>query len=303
VKALSEVALADERHRMERILEVARGTLGMQIAYFSRFTTGDQVIERVSGDPGAFGFDAGTHVPRDETFCRRMLNEEMPNAVPDSAAEPALEDLAGEGQHPVSAYLGVPLQLSTGRVYGTLCCASERPNHELGERDVEFMRVLARLLADTIEHPPPLKAQLDGDGPEVQLESDGKVARLALWVVATPRAAPAARRAIDCLGDWVPQGRMSDLQLVVAELVSNSVRHAGLDASSALSIEIVVEPAMLRGEIADPGSGLDLATVPGPTPGEPGGWGLHIVDQLTDRWGADRSPGGGASVWFELGLA
>jgi anti-sigma regulatory factor (Ser/Thr protein kinase) len=303
VEALSEVALTDERHRVERILAVARETLGMQIAYFSQFTTRDQVIQQVSGEAAPFGFDAGTQVPRGETFCQRMLNEEMPHAVPDTTSEPALDDLAGSGQHPVGAYIGVPLQLSTGRVYGTLCCASARPNRELGEHDVEFMRVLARLLADTIEHPPPLGAvPVDFDG-HVELEDGGQVARLALWLVATPRAAPAARRALDCLGDWVPGGQMGDLQLVTGELVSNSVRHAGLNPSSAVSIEFVVSPGLLRGEVGDPGRGFEPADIPPPTPGEAGGWGLFIVEQLTYRWGVGRSPAGGARVWFELSLA
>ena len=131
--------------------------------------------------------------------------------------------------------------------YGTLCAASEQPRDDLRDRDVAFMRVLARLLADVIEHPPAgAPAWLDGEL-AAGLRHDGRVAHLAFWVVATPRAVKAARRAIDCLADWIPTVRLGDLQMVVSELVTNSIRHGGLEPSSAVGIDVVVEPGVVRG--------------------------------------------------------
>ena len=47
--------------------------------------------------------------------------------------------------------MGVPVRFSDGRLYGTLCCASHAATPWLGERDVAFMRVLARMLAHELE--------------------------------------------------------------------------------------------------------------------------------------------------------
>ncbi len=304
VGALSEVAVGDERERVERILATARELLGMQIAYFTEIDAGEQVIHRVAGDPGGLGLVAGTQVPLEDTYCRQMLDETIPFAVPDADAVPILRELReAEPSRPL-AYLGVPLQLSTGRVYGTLCAASEQALDDLRERDVAFMRVLARLLADALERPPAGAPRwLDG-GPCAAVEHDGRVAHLAFWVVATPRAVRAARRAIDCLAEWIPKDRMRDLQMIVSELVTNSVRHAGLEPSSSVGIDVVVQPGSVRGRVSDPGVGFDPAAVPAPQTGQIGGWGLHIVRQMARSWDVARpATGGGVEVSFELALA
>ena len=304
VGALSAVAVGDERERIERILATARETLGMQIAYFTEMEAGEQVIHRVAGDPGGMRLVSGTRVALEETYCRRMLDEEIPAVVPDADAEPVLRALREVEPSRPLAYLGVPLQLSTGRVYGTLCAASEEPRDELRDRDVAFMRVLARLLADVLERPPAgAPAWLDGSSSKPALEHDGRVAHLAFWVVATPRAVQAARRAIDCLADWVPKARLADLHMVVSELVTNSVRHAGLEPSSAVGIDVVVEPGVVRGSVTDPGVGFDVADVPEPETGQIGGWGLHIMRQVSRSWAVVRPPSGGVAVSFELDLA
>ena len=303
VERLAEIAVADERERVERILATARETLGMQIAYFTEFSAGAQVIRQLAGEPAGLGLAAGVRVPLEDTYCRRMLLEEIPNAVTDADADPVLRGLRAADPSRPLAYLGVPLQLSSGQVHGTLCAASEAAHDELRDRDVAFMRVLARLLVDTIEHPPAgAPAALDGE-PWPRLEQDGRVAHLAFWVVATPRAVQAARRAIDCLADWVPEAQLRDLHMIVSELVTNSVRHAGIEASSSVGIDLVVAPGSVRGCVTDPGVGFELADVPDPEPGVGGGWGLHIVGQITRGLAVSRPATGGVSVSFELELA
>ena len=302
MQLLAGIAVADERERVERILATARETLGMQIAYFSEFSAGAQVIRQIAGEPAGLGLTDGTRVPIEDSYCRRMLLEDIPNAVADADADPVLRELrAAEPSRPL-AYLGVPLQLSSGRVHGTLCAASAAAHDDLRDRDVAFMRVLARLLADAIEHPPAGTPAPDGE-PRPRLEQDGRVAHLAFWVVATPRAVKAARRAIDCLADWVPEAQMGDLHLIVSELVTNSIRHAGIEASSSVGIDLVVGPGHLRGCVTDPGVGFELADVPEPVPGRGGGWGLHLVRQIARSMAVTKPATGGIAVSFELELA
>jgi anti-sigma regulatory factor (Ser/Thr protein kinase) len=303
VQALGAAAVGDERERVERILATARETLGMQIAYFTEIDAGEQVIHRVAGDPGALGLVEGARVALDDTYCRRMLDEQIPFAVPDAGAEPVLAQLRAAVPSRPLAYLGVPLQFSSGRVHGTLCAASEQAHADLRERDVAFMRVLARLLADALEHPVPGAPQRPDGDPRAAIDRDGRVARLAFWVVATPRAVRAARRAIDCLADWIPPERMRDVHMIVSELVTNSVRHAGLEPTSSVGIDVVVEPGVLRGRVSDPGVGFDPGAVPDPQPGQIGGWGLHIVARTTRSWAVECPPAGGVAVSFELELA
>jgi anti-sigma regulatory factor (Ser/Thr protein kinase) len=96
---------------------------------------------------------------------------------------------------------------------------------------------------------------------------------------------------------------MHDLQVAISELVTNSVRHAQLSPSSAVGIDVVVQPGRVRAQVTDRGTGFDPAAVPTPEPAQIGGWGLHIVERLTDRWGVERPGGGGSRVWFEMPLS
>ena len=63
-------------------------------------------------------------------------------------------------QASVGAFTSVPIRLSDGALYGTLCAASHAAVHGLGERDLQFLRVLARMLAGEIERDSALRTQL-----------------------------------------------------------------------------------------------------------------------------------------------
>jgi integral membrane sensor domain MASE1/anti-sigma regulatory factor (Ser/Thr protein kinase) len=109
-----------------------------------------------------------------------------------------------------------------------------------------------------------------------------------------------ARAALSPLAGALGAQTYSDLRLGVSELVTNSVRHAGLQPSDVIRLQVEVSDRVLRVEVSDPGQGFS-ATIPEPTAGEPGGWGLFLTEQLADRWGVDRD-GGWTTVWLERDL-
>src|ERR687895_1963587 len=135
LEALGELAVSDRRDAIDHALEVAREFLGMDIAYFSEFTKGQQVIQGIQGEWRSAELSPGLGVPQEETYCRRMLAGELSNVVPDAQHDSRVSDLAATEQLGIGSYVGVPLQLSDGRVYGTLCCASTDPNEALGSRE------------------------------------------------------------------------------------------------------------------------------------------------------------------------
>jgi anti-sigma regulatory factor (Ser/Thr protein kinase) len=109
-----------------------------------------------------------------------------------------------------------------------------------------------------------------------------------------------ARRAADgALGD-VPARVRDDIRLLVSELVTNSVRHAGLDDGGWVRLRVAASTRYVRVEIVDPGTGFDMPDEPGPR-AEGGGLGLYLLRKLADRWGMVRNHL--TSVWFELDLA
>ena len=61
--------------------------------------------------------------------------------MPQAAAHPFV-DATG-----IRAYAGVPVRRADGSLYGTLCCLSREPQPQLGERDLRYLDVLARMAA------------------------------------------------------------------------------------------------------------------------------------------------------------
>lgn len=114
-----------------------------------------------------------------------------------------------------------------------------------------------------------------------------------------PRAVPTARHAVDALTGVVSESSLEDARLLVSELVTNSVRHAGLAESQPIVLRAEITGTSLHVEVSDEGHGFETAVQP-PTPGDNSGWGLFLVAQLADRWGI--ADGGPTTVWFEIPL-
>jgi anti-sigma regulatory factor (Ser/Thr protein kinase) len=121
--------------------------------------------------------------------------------------------------------------------------------------------------------------------------------------LALPReldSAAAARHGVDQLADRLGEEQLGDVRLLVSELVTNSLRHANLGPEEAITLNVALDDRVIRVEVADPGKGFELDGNPG-DPDTVEGWGLYLVETLSDRWGVERSPQGAANVvWFEL---
>ena len=115
-----------------------------------------------------------------------------------------------------------------------------------------------------------------------------------------PDSAAEARRALGEVSDHLSPRRLEDARLLVSELVTNAIRHAGLDADDVIKLVVVTGDRALRIEVCDPGRGFELSE-PEPDPERPSGWGLYLVRELSDRWGMERSEE--TRVWFELDRA
>lgn len=113
-------------------------------------------------------------------------------------------------------------------------------------------------------------------------------------------APAAARRALDGFGGQLEEDVIERSALVVTEVVTNSVTHAGLTAAQPIDLNIQMLPACLRIEVTDEGTGGFDPVVTLPYPDQDSGRGFWMVDQLSDRWGVDfiRS----TRVWCEFDL-
>ena len=95
--------------------------------------------------------------------------------------------------------------------------------------------------------------------------------------------------------------RFEDIRLLVSELVTNSVRHSGAADHAKVEFRVLMDVSCLRVEVADSGKGFQKTVTPS-TPDQISGWGLQIVERLSDRWGVDPRDELGSTVWFEIDL-
>jgi len=100
-----------------------------------------------------------------------------------------------------------------------------------------------------------------------------------------------ARRWLHASG--VVQSELEDsVDLVVSELVTNSVTHSGLDASDVVRVHVTSSVAGVSGEVVDDGRGMGVD----PSRGDRS-MGLRIVAGTVSRWGHADHP---TRVWFEF---
>jgi anti-sigma regulatory factor (Ser/Thr protein kinase) len=110
-------------------------------------------------------------------------------------------------------------------------------------------------------------------------------------------AARRARRALDGLDDRIEPLLYYDVQLLITELVTNSVRHSGIESGDNLTLTLNISPDLLRAEVHDGGAPFEpVAIIPAQAAGH--GWGLVMVDRIADRWGVGGDVG--KYVWFEI---
>jgi anti-sigma regulatory factor (Ser/Thr protein kinase) len=118
---------------------------------------------------------------------------------------------------------------------------------------------------------------------------------------ATVDAPRQARRwARDHLVGPVSAGAQDDAALMLTELVTNAVLHAGAPSGRGIDLYIAATLLTLRTEVCDGGRGFATGTVSPPSSESPGGRGLLIVDRLASRWGTSTDEG--HCVWFEIDL-
>lgn len=115
---------------------------------------------------------------------------------------------------------------------------------------------------------------------------------------AYPASVPAARGWVSEQLDQAPPQLCQTAALLVSELVTNAVRHAG---TPEFVVELEYAPAdgRLWVGVTDTGRGHPIPRTPAAT--DEHGRGLQLVATLADRWGAHRRRSTREkTVWFEL---
>lgn len=209
---------------IQDILHALRLRLGMELSHLSQIGGGEQRFVAVDGDGDGFGLAAGDSVDLHETYCRRMLQGDIGNVVSDTTTEREVADLRLTGEARIGAYIGAPVYLPDGTLYGTLCCLSHDPEDQLGERQVRYVRVVAEVIGGLLD------------------------------VGREPR--PGGRTATGHVDDLLARRAVTPLYQPVIDLRTGRVR--GVEALARFDSEVSQPPPSWFADAERAGRGLDL---------------------------------------------
>jgi diguanylate cyclase len=150
--ALGEVAetlaRAEDLEQLSRpLLEALHDLTGLGSTYLTAVRDGVQELRFTRNARPDFAMPEGLLVPWEDTLCKRALDEgrpcttDVPRVWGDSDAARALG---------IQTYVSVPVTLSDGQLWGTLCGADSTVATDL-EEHLPTMRLFARLIAAEVE--------------------------------------------------------------------------------------------------------------------------------------------------------
>ncbi len=148
VTLLSRLAQAPQ---LDVVLDAVNELLGTQVSYVARMTDEEQVFLRVRGDGASFGIGDDSVIPIDDTYCQHVLAGRIANVINDVRGHELTGPMPVTEAAGVGAFASVPLTLSGGEQFGTLCCASHDVREDLGPRDLAVLHLAARIAAADIE--------------------------------------------------------------------------------------------------------------------------------------------------------
>jgi len=136
---------------------------------------------------------------------------------------------------------------------------------------------------------------LSADLPDDVADGDAGETVSRLYVPHPGAAVQARRQVHEALHAWQCDAIADDAVLLVSEIATNAVLHAG----TPFRLTVARRPGIVRIAVTDGADTLPVRRHPAPD--EPGGRGMALVEMLTVAHGADRVDGGKV-VWAELAV-
>lgn len=142
---------------LDAICEATRRLLGCPIAHVSVVEEDHQWYKSV------VGIELGD-MPKEHSFCTHTIMSDDPLVVPDLSKEPRFAEhpMVAEGGPQARFYAGVPLVLSSGYRFGSLCALDLEPHEMPSQGEIELLRDLSRAVVAAVERrPEPAKPSSD----------------------------------------------------------------------------------------------------------------------------------------------
>lgn len=151
LNSISELAAGrycSTREMVEAVLELLTDQIGMRSSFLTRITSDRNRLEVLAAhnEPGGSDVPSEVSLELHETFCSLISGsgEPGPFMVEDARSDPDLRSHPAPVAFPkIGSYLGVPVIMSDGKLFGTLCAVDPEPQR-LTESQINMLVVFSR---------------------------------------------------------------------------------------------------------------------------------------------------------------
>ncbi|MCO4784407.1 MAG: EAL domain-containing protein [Marinomonas atlantica] len=134
------------------LVESIRHHLNMDVAFLSRFKNGFREITQINKREGCqINIAAGQKDCEEVTYCKLIADNKLPSLIPNTRENSVTAEMPITEHLTIGSYIGVPILLSDGSCYGTLCCFNEQPDETLSERDLSILTLFSSFAARNLE--------------------------------------------------------------------------------------------------------------------------------------------------------
>ncbi len=134
------------------VLEIAKEVLPEKLLYLTTFTNQHQIILKLSNSNTEIKLYEGMKIELGQTVCNRIrFKQNEPLVYEDLNQANDLEDLKPILQSTnIQSYLGIPILLSDGEPFGTLCSAHTSKSH-FDPKSIQMLQRVAKLFVNYLE--------------------------------------------------------------------------------------------------------------------------------------------------------
>ncbi|MFT6689508.1 MAG: EAL domain-containing protein (putative c-di-GMP-specific phosphodiesterase class I) [Colwellia sp.] len=139
------------KNKLNKLLSIVRKHLDMEVAFISKFINKDRVFNIVDSKNEMLPINVSDSDPIEETYCAKIVDNVLPNIIHNTKENDITSRLPITDKLSIGSYIGVPIKLSTGEIYGTFCCYKKSPDDTLNHRDLSFLNAIADIASELIE--------------------------------------------------------------------------------------------------------------------------------------------------------
>ena len=134
---------ASIKAKLANLLTLVRKHLDIDVAFISEFINDERVFKVVDNPSENQIVKVGNAVPINETYCQQITDNKLSPIITNTNANPITKAMPVTKKLGIGAYIGVPINLSNGKLYGTFCCYKSHHDESLNERDLSFLNIIS----------------------------------------------------------------------------------------------------------------------------------------------------------------